>query len=181
MAIAAPSPAILVQPDASLVAALKAYGVRHLAVAEPLSPCDAIDTTTLIARLAGHTDPRLREALIPLFLRQPHLAEQVPGLALRLPLPAADVLRHLYTAAVYLQRFWLSTLRMVLGSFPLLPDHFGRSHYHLPSPDEKFGEAGLRSLARLYAARTGLDWLSVYESTMNLFLQQLSLEQSHHG
>ena len=85
------------------------------------------------------------------------------------------MLRHLYTAAVYLQRLWLSTLRMYLGSFPLLPDHFGQSHYHLPAPNVSFGEAGLRSLASLYAARTGYDWLSVYHAAMNIFLQQLSL------
>ena len=70
---------------------------------------------------------------------------------------------------------------MYLGGFPLLPDYFGRAHYRLPAPDERFGEAGLRGLARLYTDKTGLDWLSVYESTMNLFLQQLNLEQRHYG
>ena len=181
MALAAPEPAISSQPDASLIGALRAHGVRHLAVAEPAAPYGAVESTTLIARLAGHPDPRLREALIPLFLRQPELADQTPGLVSRLPLAAADVLRQFYTAAVYLQRFWLSTLRIYLSDFPLLPDYFGRTHYHLPAPDERFGEAGLRGLARLYTDKTGLDWLSVYESTMNLFLQQLNLEQRHHG
>jgi hypothetical protein len=181
MAFAPPEPAISTQPDASLIGTLRAHGVRHLAVAEPAAPYAAFESTTLIVRLAGHPDPRLREALIPLFLRQPELADQAPGLVGRLPPPAADVLRQFYTAAVYLQRLWLSTLRIHLGSFPLLPDYFGQAHYRLPAPDEQFGEAGLRSLARLYMDKTGLDWLSVYESTMNLFLQQLSLEQSHHG
>ena len=72
-------------------------------------------------------------------------------------------------------------MRIYLGDFRLLPDYFGRAHYDLPGPDERFGEAGLRGLAMLYTDKTGLDWLSVYQSTMNLFLQQLSLEQSHRG
>jgi len=181
MAFAAPEPTISTQPDATLIGALRARGVRHLAVAEPAAPYDAVESTSLIAHLAGHSDPRLREALIPLFLRQPDLADQTPGLVDRVPSPAADVLRHFYTAAIYLQRLWLSTLRLHLGSFLLLPDYFGRAHYNLPGPDVHFGEAGLRGLARLYTDKTGLDWLSVYESTMNLFLQQLSLEQRHHG
>jgi hypothetical protein len=180
MALAAPEPAISIQPDASLIGALRAHGVRHLAVAEPAAPYGGVESTTLIARLAGHPDPRLREALIPLFLRQPELADQTPGLVGRLPPVAADVLRQFYTAAVYLQRLWLSTLRIYLGGFPLLPDYFGRAHYRLPAPDERFGEAGLRDLARLYTDKTGLDWLSVYETTMNIFLQQLNLEQRHH-
>ena len=181
MTLAAPEPAISTQPDASLIGALRAHGVRHLAVAEPAAPYNAITSTDLVTHLADHPDPRLREALIPLFLRQPELADQTPGLVDRLPPLAANVLRHFYTAAVYLQRFWLSTLRMHLGGFPLLPDYFGRAHYGLPGPDDRFGEAGLRGLARLYTDKTGLDWLSVYESMMNLFLQQLNLEQRHHG
>ena len=153
--------------------------MRHLSIDEPFASYTAIDAATLIARLAGQADPRLREALIPLFLRHPELAGQTPELVQRLQPAAADTLRHLYTAAVYLQRLWLTTLHLHLGNFPRLPDHFGQASYQLPSPDEKFGEAGLRRLARHYADRTGPDWLSVYQSTMALFLQQLSLEQSH--
>lgn len=176
---AAPLSKTAYRDDARLVAALWGQGVRHLSIAEPASSHTALDTRTLIARLAGHVDPRLREALIPLFLRQPDLATAVSAQVQHLPPADADALRHLYTAAVYLQRLWLTTLRMHLGDFPLLPDHFGQAHYHLPAPAEKFGEAGLQALAELYETKTGLDWLSVYQSTMNLFLQQLGLEQRH--
>ena len=84
MTSAAPLPEIPYRDDTALVAALGAQGVRHLSVAEPGSPYAAIDVTTLIARLADQADPRLREALIPLFLLHPDLAEQVPGLVQRL-------------------------------------------------------------------------------------------------
>lgn len=179
------SSTLLSQPvnldDAALAAMLSAQGVRHLLMAESAPDYTVLDQASLIGRLAGSTDARLREALMPLFLRHPEAAEHTPGLVQRLTPAAADTLRHFYTAAVYLQRFWLSTLRMHLGAFPLLPDYFGQSHYHLPPPDEKFGEAGLRSLARLYGAATGMDWLSVYNSSMSLFLQQLDLEQMYNG
>jgi predicted ATPase len=41
-------------------------------------------------RLADHPDPRLREALIPLFLRQPELADQTPELVGLLPAAPLD-------------------------------------------------------------------------------------------
>lgn len=165
-----------------LVAALGAHGVRHLSVAKTVIADDAvIGIPDLIARLAHSPDPRLRAALIPLFLRRLDLADQVGLLEGELPPPAADVLRHFYTAAVYLQRLWLNTLRLYLGDFPLLPDYFGQTYYHLSAPTERHGEIGLRGLARLYEGKTGFDWLTVYGTTMNLFLQQLSLEQLTHA
>jgi hypothetical protein len=83
-----------------------------------------------------------------------------------------------YTAAVYLQRFWRSTLKLLMGDFSLLPDHFGQSEFGLPSPDEYFGEAGLRALADHFQQKTGYEWLSAYQTIMSLFLQQLSLDMS---
>ncbi|MBE2234584.1 MAG: hypothetical protein IAE85_13915 [Anaerolinea sp.] len=178
----AKAPCMTVEPidDATLVNALGAVGLRHLSIAEPAAPYEAVDATTLVAGLAGHADPRLREALMPLFLRHPDLAVRATELVERLEPEAADTLRHFYTAAVFLQRLWLSTLRLHLGNFPLLSDHFGQRYYHLSAPDVKFGEAGLRGLARLYADKTGMDWLSVYQATMTLFLQQLSLDEARH-
>ena len=174
------SPHNTIQNDAALATALRRYGICHLLSAEPAALPDDLDASTLIVGLANHTDPRFRQALIALFLRHPELSEQVHGLLDQLPSSAADSLRHLYTAAVYLQRLWRNLLRLHLGRFRMLPDHFGQAYYHLPPPDVAFGEAGLRSLARLYSARTGFDWTSIYQTTMTLFLQQLSLEQGHY-
>jgi len=137
-----PLPTTAYQDDTALLAALDAHGVRHLSLAEPAATYVTLDDADLMGRLASHADPRLREALIPLFLRHPELAERAHSLAAQLGPLAADTLRHFYTAAVYLQRLWLSTLRLHLGSFPVLPDYFGQAHYHLPSPEENFGGAG---------------------------------------
>ncbi len=168
----------MVDEATMLVAQLAEYGIRHIRTAEswpeavpPLSP------QALITALARQPDPRMREALIPLFLRHPEYAKHVPALEKNLDQAAVDVLRHLYTAAVYLQRLWHSTLGIYLGDFPALPNYFGESVYGLAPVDESFGEEGLRQLAQLMEDRTGYEWLSAYQSVLDLFLEQLELDR----
>lgn len=175
-----------VQPDdnavdtSSLLSELSVRGVRHLRVAEPPAVYTSLSDQTLIAMLAAHPEPRVRESLIPLFLRHPDLGEHVPPLVDTLPTQAANTLQHMYTAAVYLQRFWHSVLKLYLGDFQLLPDYFGQLTYGLPPPDDRFGESGLRALAAHFAIKTGFDWLSVYTAAIDLLLRQLSLEDTPH-
>ncbi|MEZ4661192.1 MAG: hypothetical protein R2911_26890 [Caldilineaceae bacterium] len=138
------------------------------------------DIRLLIAELAQCAEPRLRAALIALFLRHPEYADFVPTILPFLDSAAAERLQHYYTAAVYLQRFWYSTLRIYLGDFPLLKNFFGQAVYQLPPADEKFGESGLRALAIYFQRITGFDWLSTYDSAIDLLLKQLSLENHVH-
>lgn len=165
-------------PTTALIEQLVAHDIRHLrpwqqgTVISPQSP------TGLIAALATHAEPRLREALIVLFLRQPTYAQFVPELAAELQGEATLTLRHFYTAAVYLQRLWHSTLGIYLGKFLLLPDYFGQREFGLPAPDDHFGEAGLRALAALFQEKTGYDWLSAYHVAIAHLLAQLSLAQN---
>jgi hypothetical protein len=162
----------------SLIEQLAAHDIRHLrpwqqeATPAPQSP------SALIAALAAHPEPRLRESLIVLFLRQPSYAQVIPKLVDELQHEAALTLRHFYTAAVYLQRLWHSTLGIYLGKFPLLPDYFGQREFGLPAPNEHFGEAGLRALAALFQEKTGYDWLSTYHAAIAHLLAQLSLAQN---
>lgn len=165
-----------VRDNLTLIRQLAAEGVRHLRAVEAQAEAPHLDAATLIAQLAGHPDPRFREALIPLFIRRPEYSAVVPGLADSLKPPADTVLRHMYTAAVYLQRLWRGTLALYLGDFPLLPDYFGSHLFHLHSPGENFGESGLRALATLFKENTGDEWLSAYQSVMALLLDQLRLE-----
>jgi hypothetical protein len=165
----------------SLLSGLSARGIRHLRVREQPVAYKPLSDQGLIAMLAAHPEPRLRESLIPLFLRHPGLSEQVPQLVDALPAPAADTLRHMYTAAVYLQYFWHSTLGLYLRNFPRLPDFYGQTIYGLPSPDDRFGESGLRALAAQFAQETGFEWLSVYTAAIDLLLRQLSLEETRHA
>ncbi|MBK9053881.1 MAG: hypothetical protein IPL78_24115 [Chloroflexi bacterium] len=165
--------------EAVLAGQLAQHGVNIIRTAETAAAIPAISPSHLIAQLAQHPSPRLRDSLIALFLRHPEYAAYVPELVERLPVAAADSLRHLYTAAVYMQRFWHITLNIYLGSFTLLPDYFGQLHYHLPSPSERFGEIGLRQLAYQMEQTTGYEWLTVYESAISLLLLQLELENEY--
>ena len=160
---------------AALAATLAQLNVPYLRTptsAEPLP----LDPAALMAALAQHPAPRVREALIPLFLRHPDFARDVPDLVDTLPPAAGLTLRHLYTAAVYLQRLWRGKLEMYLGALPALPDYFGQSEWGLPAPEEHYGEAGLRLLAKHFRDRTGDNWLSMYQKAITLFLNQLRLE-----
>ena len=165
-----------VPSDATLAQQLARLGVRHLRVFQAGDDAPPLAVETLIARLAQHPDPRFREALIVLFIRRPAYAALVTSVASRLEPADTEVLRHMYTAAVYLQRLWRGALSIYLGDFPLLPDYFGLAFFGLPAPDEYFGEAGLRALADVFKARTGDEWLSAYDAVMNLLLEQLRLE-----
>lgn len=162
--------------SATLAATLAAHGVGHLRTATAAEPL-LISPLTLIAALSIHQEPRVRESLIPLFLRHPTYAQDVPQLATTLPPTAAMTLRHMYTAAVYLQRLWRGTLGIYLGEFSLLPEYFGQKEFALPHPNDHFGEAGLRVLAQLFREKTGYNWLSTYDSAISLFLAQLRLER----
>ena len=164
--------------NAHLAAALEAVGVRYIRSSAPVRS-GALPPQTLIRALASHPEPRFRETLISLFLRHPEYSVFVPDLAASLDAGPAAHLRHLYTAAVYLQRMWQTTLRLYLGDFPLLPDYFGASEFGLPAPETYFGEPGLRALADQIQARTGFAWWNVYQTVIQLFLSQLSLEKQH--
>ena len=167
--------------SAALVATLNQYGVRYLRTATATSTGSVQAVTplsltpeTLITAIVQHSEPRIREALILLFLRQPTFAQYVLELVETLPETAATTLQHFYTAAVYLQRLWRGKIEIYLGPLPLLPDYFGQPLWSLPSPTEHYGEAGLRVLARQFQAKTGDNWLSTYQSAMSLFFNPIT-------
>src|SRR5207244_9710890 len=128
-----------------LIAALRQRGVDYL------GPSDAkleasLDESTLIASLASHPDPRLRQGLIALFLLQPELAPRVPPLRAQLdPRAAHELLAH-YVAAVFLQEMWRIRLSHYLSSQPRLPDYFSEE-LGFPKPEVLHGKAGLHALS----------------------------------
>lgn len=164
--------------EAAIAATLAKLGVRYLRASTEAAPM-SMTPTQLIATLAQHPSPRIRESLLPLFLRHPEFAQHVPNLVLTLPAVAATTVRHLYTAAVYLQHLWRGQLESYLGEQSRLPDYFGQSEWQLPPPTVHYGEAGLRLLANHFQIRTGDNWLNTYETAVSLLLQQLMLEASY--
>lgn len=89
---------------AALAVALTGYDAADLRIAGHSVPVipgpQPMRPAILIQKLAQHAEPRVREALIPLFLRHPEIHQFVPEVILRLDAPSARTLRHLYTAAV---------------------------------------------------------------------------------
>ncbi|MBI5713321.1 MAG: hypothetical protein HZC38_07845 [Chloroflexi bacterium] len=162
-----------------LISQLASQGVRHLRSAQATVAAASLNTDALIAELARRPEPRLRESLIPLFIRHPEYSEVARKLVETLEPTASESLAHMYTAAVYLQRFWSGTLGLSLKSLTLLPNYFGVPRYNLPDENEHFGESGLRALAKLYEEKTGYNWLSAYHSIIALLLDQLLLEGQH--
>jgi len=161
--------------DEALAATLAQFDVHYLRTPTETEPLP-VDPAGLIAVVAKHPSPRVRETLIPLFLRHPEFARYVPDLVAVLPPTASTTLQHWYTAAVYLQQLWWGKLEMYLGNGPLLPDYFGQSEWELPAPTEHYGEAGLRVLAEHLRSKTGDNWLSTYQTVMSLYLNQLKLK-----
>ena len=158
----------------SLVAQLRELGVRYL------TPTDAqvdetrrVATPDLLGRLAAHPDPRLRHALIAVFILHPDLAGEVPKLIDVLdPAARVELMAH-YMAAVYLQRMWRTRLGFYLD-VRLLPDLFS-SELGLPSPEERHGKTGLHAVAQWHANQSPYPFnqLSSYHHVMDLLFAQL--------
>lgn len=153
----------------ALVAALQDWGLHYLAPSDAEPGPTAPSARELIARLAGHSHPRLRLALIPLLILHPELATEVR--ALSLPPPADQRLKELYTAAACLQRMWSIRLRFYLGAQARLPDLFS-ADLGLPPADQDHGKPCLHALAE----RAAFNQLSAYEGVMELLFAQLKLE-----
>jgi hypothetical protein len=158
----------------TLVAALRERGVDYLAPGDAQG--EPVSDEALIAALAEHDDPRLRQALIALFMLHPQLAPLVPPLRVRLGAPAAVELLAHYMAAVYLQSMWRIRLDHYLPPTPDLPDYFSQS-LGLPGPDDEYGKAGLYALAAWHSAHAPgrANHLSEYEGVAELLLDRLWL------
>lgn len=156
----------------SLVAALRDRGVRFLAPSDAQPGPEPIDDPELIVCLASHDQPRLRLALVALFMLHPNLASQLAGLDL--PSAAQAELRTQYTAAACLQRMWSIRLGFYLGEFQLLPDLYSAA-LGLPPVDAHYGKLCLYTLA----ARQPFDQLPAYDGLMSLLFAQLKAEATH--
>lgn len=174
----------------AVVRRLRTYGVTYLAGADPvvgsvkqttgglgLADGDGgLEPNDLIAALSVSEDPRLRLALIPLFVLHPELAGNAALLADRLPADQALDLQTFYTAAVYLQAFWWTSLHLYKSELQRLPDLFS-GRLGLPSVDERHGKVGLHALADSHAARSAypFNWLASYQRTMDMLFEELKL------
>jgi len=162
----------------ALVAALRQWGIRYLAPGDA-QPGDWSSSlpNRLIARLATQADPRLRLALISLFILHPYLASIVPQAVNALDEASRVELMAGYMAATYLQRMWHIRLSFYLPQVSFLPDLFS-AQMGLPDPQERGGKVGLHALAAWHAAHSPypFNWLASYQRTMDLLFEQLKQE-----
>jgi len=158
----------------ALVAALRERGVGFFAPGDATPASPPLTDGELIEGLAASADPRLRNALAILLLRQPALGAHVPDVVGSAAEAVADVLRDRYTAAVYLQRMWRTRIGIYLPDAPLLPDLFS-AQLGLPLPDERFGLVGLHALSD----RSTFNQYASYETMVELLFDQLSAEWAH--
>ena len=166
-------------PRETLVAALRDNGVSYLVPSDADTDEVLKSPVRLLSALLRQPDARLKLAIVPLFLRQPALAESVPALAARLDAPQSLELQTLYMAAVYLQRNWRSRLSIYLDDMTLLPDLFSRQ-MNLPPPEERFGKTGLYTLAEAWQARSQYPFarLEALQNTIVRFFEQLKMAKA---
>lgn len=162
----------------TLVAELREYGVAYLAPSDAVATEDIASPADLIVAILEQTDSRLKLALVPLFIRQPHLSQTVPDLVEQLEPALALDLQTYYMSAVYLQRHWKTRLGLYLGSNPLLPDLYSQQ-LGLPLPEEYCGKMGLYDLADAWKARSRYPFnrLAALKQTIDLFFGQLEIEK----
>lgn len=170
----------LVTDRERLVAALRERGVDYLTPSD-VAPVEPMADELLIASLAAHPDPRLRQALIALFMLQPQLGPLAPQLRNRLEGRAAQELTAYYLAAMYLQRMWRIRLSHYLPPMPMLPEYFS-AELGLPSADDEHGKTGLAALAEWHADHSPIraNYLSSYEGVAELLFQRLKLTLKRH-
>lgn len=154
-----------------MTAALNCYGILHVAPGARVRGWLPREEELLV-RLASSSSVRLREAVIPLLLTHPELADQARRAIDRLEGNDRIKAMYGYVAACALQRMWQPRLDQEFGRKPLLPEAY-LDVLGLPSLDEDFGRETLLALSNQEEERFGYDAWEGYNSLMDLFLNEL--------
>jgi hypothetical protein len=134
---------------ASLVAALRGWGIDYLTSDGSLMPESTIPPVELLHRLAQSPQARIRDATIALLLLHPELAGVMLTALASADQETREQLTTLVLAALYLQRIWLTQLTLALGKPPRFPEAPFAALWEarcLPPPALNYGEPGLRAL-----------------------------------
>src|SRR5579859_4053986 len=107
---------------ATLIAALRAWGIDYLTAGAARQAPPAIPPAQLLQRLARASGGRVRDASISLLLLHPELAEVIPLALASADQETREQLITLVQAALYLQRIWLTQLALALGHPPEFPE-----------------------------------------------------------
>ena len=163
-----------ISPD-FLTAELQARGLHFLAGQHPTPAVTRLEADKLLAGLAQQQDARLRSALIPLLLHQPHLVEAVPLALADLDTYSEMTLKVYFTAAVILQDEFTSDLQHLLPNWRPLADHY--SHELGVDPDASI-DVRLSQLGDFHTQLTGMaiNWSGTYRHAAMRLVQRLKRE-----
>lgn len=161
--------------EEQLVAELAQLGVGYLSrQTEDLAPVRA--PQIILAELVRQRSSRVRIALISLLLAKPEYAMLIPAVLKRLNPKEAQILKILYTAAVYLQQLNAEFLKdFQKSSWRELSDLFSMELGVTGSSPE----ARLQVLAELQAQWTGahLNWFGTFENAARNLMRRWQLER----
>ncbi len=161
--------------EEQLVAELAQLGVGYLSrQTDDIAPIRA--PQILLAELVRQRSSRVRIALISLLLAKPEYGMHIPAALKRLNPKEVQILKILYTAAVYLQQLNAKFLKdFQKTSWSELSDLFSMELGVTGSSPE----ARLRVLAELQAQWTGtrLNWFGTYENAARHLMRRWQLER----
>jgi len=161
-------PTLLSFSEDQLVSELWARDVRFiLGSSSGLPP--VIPPVHLIAALAESHEARLQLSLIPLFLRHPEFFVHASAAAQKLNPAPQLILKCFYSAAVWLEKKYLSQKE--------LPNLFSEELGLTPTTDP---DENLRALAKRHQELSGsqVNWLGTYEHAADIWLKELELQKA---
>ncbi len=123
-------------------------------------------TTVLLHSLAASDEPRLQLAVVALLMQQPALAAEAQAVANQTDEAVlAQVLRTSVLAAAALQRMWAPSLDLYQPGWQAIDTTVLARDLDVRPPEDDFGRATLRDLARLLAADDQLppDYIGAWE------------------
>ncbi len=158
-----------------LTAELQSRGLLYLAGPLPAPPVSQLKEEVLLAELARQQDARLRSALIPLFLQQPHFAGVLPIALNQLNPKEQMTLKTYYTAAVILQDEFERALREYIPNWHPLPDLYSTE---LGVKQKVDIATRLRQLSDFHTQLTGLtiNWPGTYRHAAESLIHRLQQE-----
>jgi hypothetical protein len=162
--------------EEQLVAELRSLGVGYLTRQQEDASPPLHAPHELLADLVRQPSSRVRAASIALLLAHPKYAKYIPQALKGLISKDAQTLRFFYTAAVYLQQIYASSLKAILKSrWRTLPDLFSGE---LGVSGDTSAER-IHNLAHLHAKASSdfLNWEGTYESAASNLLHRWEVEE----
>lgn len=154
-----------------LVSELWARDVRFILGKKPNHP-PTLPPFDLIVALAENPETRLQLSLIPLFLCHPEFSQYAVEVSIVLDPATRLLLECFYTAAVWIERKYLSQNN--------LPDLFSSKLGLSPSDDPAINLSAL-SLRQKELSGLPINWLATYQHAADVWFKDLEFHKAENG